>query len=125
MSLLVRDNRVIVPSLRDGAPSIGPLSSMAITTGGVKFTEVIDVGTFTEAIVFADVTLTSGTLDINVQISPDGKNFVDVSDNFTQITATDLSFKKVTANFGKYIRLKLTISDSPDMTVSVYLALKG
>jgi hypothetical protein len=98
---------------------------MAITTGGVKFTEVIDVGTFTEAIVFADVTLTSGTLDINVQISPDGKNFVDVSDNFTQITATDLSFKKVTANFGKYIRLKLTISDSPDMTVSVYLALKG
>ena len=50
MSLLVRDNRVIVPSLRTGAPTTGAITNMTITDSGVRFTEVIDVGTFTEAI---------------------------------------------------------------------------
>ena len=126
MSLLLRDNRVIVPSLRDGAPDIGALSDMVVTEGGIKFTNMIDVGTFTEIIAFANVTeFTSGTVDIGFQISPDGKNFLDVSDNFTQITAAGLSFKKITANFGKYIRLKITFADPTDLTVSVWLACKG
>jgi hypothetical protein len=124
--LYIRDNRVIVPALRDGAPDIGALSDMVITEGGVKFTNTIDVGTFTEIIAFAEVTeFTSGTVDIGFQISPDGKNFIDVADNFTQITAAGLSFKKITSNFGKYVRLKITFADPTDLTLSVWLSVKA
>ena len=127
MSLFVRDNRVIIPSLRDGAPTTGAISNMTFTTSGVKFTEVIDVGTFSEAILFANITtFTSGTLDAILQISPDGKNFTDMTgDNLTQITGAGLSFKKITAIFGKYIRFKLTGSAAINMVVNMYLSLKG
>lgn len=126
MSLLVRDNRIIVPALRDAAPTTGAITNMHITLGGVKFTEVIDVGTFTEIIGFVNcTTFTSGTLDVGFQVSPDGKNFIDASDNFAQVTAKGLQLKRLTANFGKYIRLKLTGSATPDVIVSIYLACKG
>lgn len=124
--LIYRDNRIIVPSLRDGAPTTGPITDMAITGAGVKFSEVMDVGTFNEILGFVNVTdFTSGTLDVVYQVSPDGKIFLNVGDAFAQATGAGIIIKKVTANFGKYIRLKLTMSDPVDMVVSIYLACKA
>jgi hypothetical protein len=127
MSLLVRDNRVIVPSLRTGAPTAGAISDMDITDSGVRFTEVIDVGWATELILFAQVTaLTAGTLDAIIQFSPDGKTFTDMTgDNITQLTAVGIGFKKVTANFGKYIRIKITLGAGSNMTANMWLVCKG
>ena len=127
MSLLVRDNRIIVPSLRTGAPTTGAITNMTITDSGVRFTEVIDVGWATELILFAQVsTLTAGTLDAIIQFSPDGKTFTDMSgDSITQITAAGIGFKKVTANFGKYIRIKLTLGAGSNMVASMWLSCKG
>ena len=127
MSLLVRDNRIIVPSLRTGATTTGAITNMTITDAGVRFTEVIDVGWATELILFAQVSaLTAGTLDAIIQFSPDGKTFTDMSgDSITQITAAGIGFKKVTANFGKYIRIKLTLGAGSNMVASMWLSCKG
>ncbi len=130
MALLVRDTRVIIPALRDGAPSIGAMDSMVVTGAGQYFTEAIDVGTFTEGILFLRTTAHSGsgpTNDIRIQYSPDGKNFIDSGDALTQVTTTDsLTLKKLTTNFGKYIRLGMVLGGTtPSYTISVYLALKG
>jgi hypothetical protein len=126
MSVYIRDNRVIVPALRDGAPTTGAITDMEITGAGVKFTDVIDVGTFTEILGFCNVTeFTSGTIDVVYQVSPDGKTFLNVGDAFAQITGAGIIIKKVTTNFGKYMRLKLTMSDPVDMVLSIYLACKS
>lgn len=127
MGLFIRDNRVIVPALRTGAPSTGAITNMIVTDSGVRFTEVIDVGTFTELILFAQAsTLTAGTLDAILQISPDGKTFMDVSgDSLTQITSAGIGYKKLTANFGKYIRFKITFGAGTNMVISMWLSCKG
>ena len=127
MSLLVRDNRIITPALRDGMPTIGPISGMTLSSNLSGFTEPIDVGTFTEGIIFALVSGKSGspTLDIDVQYSIDGKNFVDSGDSFTQITANGLSFKKLTANFGKFIRLRVKLASGGSYLATIGIALKG
>jgi hypothetical protein len=52
MSLLLRDNRIITPALRDGAPTTGALNGLLMNQAGGFFTESIDVGTFTEGIAF-------------------------------------------------------------------------
>jgi hypothetical protein len=128
MALLVRDTTIVTPVLRDGG---SVLSAFALSGALTRFTETLNVGTFVEAIVFIQTTAHGGTnptLDCDVQISPDGKNFVDVADSFTQITTTDgLFFKKVSANFGKYMRLKLKVAGTatPNYTLSVWIALKG
>lgn len=130
MSLLVRDNRVITPALRDGMPTTGAISGMVVSSVMSGFTEVIDVGTFTEGIVFL---LTSGkagtnpTLDVDLQYSHDGKNFVDSGDSFTQIAANGLFFKKFTANFGKYIRFRVKLGGTagPSYTTTMGVALKA
>ena len=121
------DNRVIVPSLRDGMPTTGPITNMTMTGGGVRFTEVIDVGTMKELILYCNVsTFTAGTLDAILQLSPDGKNFADVStDKLTQVTGAGYQYVKITSNFGKYIRFKLTGSGSINLVASIWLSCKG
>lgn len=91
----------------------GVLSSAAIGTSGTAFyTDVIDVGMFTELIAFLNVAShggTSPTLDITSQISPDGVTWTD-GDAFTQVTETDSqTIKRITANFGKYMRFKIDL----------------
>ena len=129
MGLIFIDNRVETIALRDGAPTTGAISNMHITGSGVKFSEVMDVGTFKELILFVNVTtFTSGTLDCILQLSPDGKTFSDVStDKITQVTslATGYQWVKITSNFGKYIRFKFTFGSSPDMYANAYLVCKG
>jgi hypothetical protein len=130
MSVLIRDNRVITPSLRDASPTIGPISQMTISGSASRFTESIDVGTFNEAIAFMQIISQSGTtptLDIDVQYSPDGKNFGDSGDSFTQMTTTlGVFFKKLSTNFGKYIRFRIKLAGTnPSYVVTMGLAVKG
>jgi len=89
-----------------------------------------DVGDYREAIAFARVTDKSGTnptLDIKFQGSPDGSNFADLGDSFTQITTTGTYLKKLSENFGKYVRAVATIggTDTPTFTFSLSLVVKG
>lgn len=130
MSLSVRDNRIYTPALRDKMPTSGPISAMVISSVMSGFTEAMDVGTFTEGIAFiltASKAGTSPTIDCNLQYSMDGKNFVDSGDAFTQITDNGLAFKKFSANFGKFIRFRITLGGSagPSYTVTMGVALKG
>jgi hypothetical protein len=104
---------------------------------GTGFTEAIDVGTFTEGMAFLlanSSTGTSPTLDCDVQYGFQDTNgqwhFVNSGDSFTQITANTgatPAVKKLTANFGKYIRFRLTIGGtaSPGYTVTMRVSLKG
>jgi len=52
MALLLRDSRVYTLALRDGAPTTGALNALAMTGDSGYFTEAVDVGTFTEGILF-------------------------------------------------------------------------
>src|SRR5258706_14184543 len=108
MGLLIRDTRIITPVLRNGAPTTGALNAMVMTGAGQYFTEGFEVGTFTEGIVFLITTAHSGTnptIDVRLQYSPDGKNFIDSGDAIAQVTTTDsMTLKKFTANFGKWVR---------------------
>lgn len=133
--LLVRDNRVITPALRDGAPTTGALDSLVMSNAAAYFTEAIDVGTFTEGIIMiftASHGGTNPTLDCDLQYGFKDVNnqyhWIDSGDSFTQITTTDgLFIKKMTANFGKHIRFRLKIGGTatPTYTVTMKVALKG
>jgi hypothetical protein len=127
MALLVRDNRVITFSLRDGAPTTGPLNAMPMTGDAGYFTESVDIGTFSEGILFLLVKdAVAGTLDVNIQYSADNKNFIDSGDSLAQVTnANGLTIKKLTANFGKYVRCRLKIATAGSYTVTLQLVLKG
>lgn len=131
------DNRIETPALRDGAPTIGPLNAMVMTGAAGYFTEPIDVGTFKEAIAFLYTTAHGGnapTLDIDIQYGfLDNNNqyhWLDSGDSFVQTTTTGdgvVIIKKLTANFGKFIRFRLKIGGTanPTYTVTLKLALKG
>ena len=132
MGLLIRDTRIITPSLRDAIPNIGPVDGLVIT--GTGFTEPIDVGTFTEGIAFLLTTASGGTsptLDCDLQYGWKDTNnqfhFIDSGDSFIQIVGNGGGFKKFTANFGKYIRFRLKVggTNSPTETVTMRVALKG
>lgn len=132
--LAVRDNILITPALRDGAPTSGPLDDLAMQNAGGYFTEPIDVGNFAEGIALIRTTGkggTSPTLDCDLQYgfkdSDEVWHWVDSGDVFTQITANGLNFKKFSANFGKYIRFRLVIGGTatPTYTVTMRVALKG
>ena len=129
MGLFVRDTRVITPALRDPMPTSGAISVMVLSSVMSGFTENIDVGTFTEGIIFlltASMTGSNPTLDCDLQYSFDGINFKDSGDSFTQITANGLYFKKMTANFGKYIRFRMKVGGTtPSITTTMGVALKG
>lgn len=91
----------------------------------------IDLGSFLEAILFLPVTAHSGTtptLDAKIQYSPDKVNWVDSGDAATQVTTTDATtFKKLSANFGKWVRVVFTIGGtaSPTYTVTPSIATKN
>lgn len=127
MAINLHANAVITPALRDGMPSSGPISGMTLSNNEGGFTEVIDFGGYTEAIAFI---LTSGksgspTLDCDVQYSPDGKNFVDSGDSFTQITANGLNFKKLSSNFGKFVRFRIKLVSGGSYVATMGVAVKG
>ena len=131
---MIRDNRQIIPSLRDGAPTIGPIDALVMQNAAGYFTEAIDVGTFTEGIAFIKTASkggTSPTLDCDLQYgildSNNQHQWIDSGDSFTQITDDGFNLKKFTANFGKYIRFRLKIGGTatPKYTVTMRVVLKG
>ena len=127
MALLVRDNRVYTLSLRDGAPTTGPLNALPMTGDAGYFTESVDVGTFTEGILFLVVAgAVAGTLDVNLQYSADQVHWIDSGDALAQVTsANGLTIKKLTAVFGKYVTCRLKIASGGSYTVTLQLSLKG
>lgn len=116
--------------MRDGASAGQPISAITLSGAGQVFTNPFDVGSWVELMAFTTVTANGGTtptLDIRVQYSPDGKNFIDSGDAFTQITTTNsVTVKKLTANFGKYMRLGLVLGGTaPTYTLSVVIIGKN
>lgn len=109
----VRDTALLNPTISDQ-----PITSLTASSN----TDPIDLGNFVEAIVFLNVTAHSGTtptLDCKIQYSPDGSNWVDSGDSFTQITTTNgVFFKKLSTIFGRYVRLVFTLSGTtPNYTL--------
>ncbi len=137
MGILIRDSIIITPSLHDGAPTTGPLNALVMSNAAGYFTDAIPVGTFTEGIAFIYTTAHSGTnptLDCDLQYgwldTANQMHWVDSGDSFTQITTAGdgvTSFKKFTANFGKFIRFRLKIGGTatPTYTVTMKVAMKG
>lgn len=138
MALLVRDNVIFTPRVSPDANSAiagQVIDSLAIPAGATQFfTEAIDVGTFSELIAFLDTLAQAGTtptLDVSVQYgykTSAGKfRWIDSGDSFTQVTTTlSLTIKKLSANFGKYIRFKLLLGGTnPAYTISLKLAEKA
>lgn len=133
--LLLRDNRAISFALRDavgGQSSVGAkIDALTITGAASYFTEAQDVGSFSEGILFAFTSSHGGTnptLDIKIQYSPDNIHWIDSGDAFTQITTTDgLFLKKLTANFGKYVRCVAVLggTSSPNYKLSLWLVAKA
>lgn len=99
-------------TLKGGAG--GPTTNITLNTAATFTTEMWHVGTFSELIAFLNSQAHSGTtptLDIKFQISPDKLNWVDVGDAITQVTTTDsVTFKRLTANFGKYMRAIIVLA---------------
>lgn len=134
LSLIVKENRIFNLALRDavgGATVNGQaLNAFTLTGAGTYFTETFDVGTFTEGILFLLTQAHGGTnptLDVKLQLSPDGINWIDAGDAFTQVTTTDsLTLKKLTANFGKYARCLIVVGGtvSPNYKLSLWAAMK-
>ena len=128
--LVFNDNIVITPTLRDGAPTTGALTARVMQNAGGYFTDPIDVGNYVEGIVFLITTGAGGTtptLDVNVQYSSDKINWVDSGDAVAQQNTNGLLIKKLTANFGKYIRFRLLVGGTatPTFTVTLHLVVKG
>ena len=105
-----------------------PISELV---GAATFnSDPLDVSTFVEAIAFINLTAQTGTtptLDCKIQYSPDQVNWIDSGDAFTQMTtSTGLFMKKLSANFGKYIRFVFTLGGTtPDYTFTPTVALKA
>src|SRR4051812_37917406 len=106
---LPRDCSVLKLAMQEAGT---PLTAITLNSVRAYFTEAIDVGQYQELISFLNVTANSGspTLDVKFQLSPDGINWIDAGDAFTQVTTTNsLTLKKLTANFGKYLRARLDV----------------
>ncbi len=90
----------------------------------------VDVGRFVELLAVLNVTAHAGTtptLDVKFQVSADKITWTDLGDAFTQVTTVDSqTIKKITANFGKYIRAVLTIGGTggPSYTCTLKLVAK-
>jgi len=116
----VRDN--VILNITSGGNPITTVSTANVTS------DPIDVREFIEAIAFINMTAQTGTaptLDCKIQYSPNYDpaipskpgNWVDSGDTFTQMnTATGVFFEKLSANFGRFIRLVFT----PGGTLPVY-----
>jgi len=111
----------------------GPLKEIKINgdaNGDTVYSDPIDMGNYSEAIAFLNVTAhagTSPTLDVSFEFSPDGITWMASGDAFAQVTETDaMILKRLTANFGQFVRVKLvTAGTSPSYTLSLYLIAKG
>ena len=120
-----KDSVIIVPAQQDGGTA---WKAATLAVARSYFSEVIDVGSFSEMTAFLIVTANSGnpTLDVKLQWSPDKVHWIDQGDAFTQVTTTNsMTIKKITSNFGKYVRFQLSIGGTtPSYTFSLYLAAK-
>lgn len=106
----------------------GLLAEANIETAGVYTTEAIDVSSYSELIAFLtahDIIGATGTLDVKFQISPDAVNWVDAGDAFVQVTTGETTtIKKLTANFGKFLRAVVTTAGT-DPVFNISLQLVG
>lgn len=132
--VFLRSNAQLTPRVASGTEAGSLIDALVMTGAAGRFTEAIEVGTFTEGIAFiktASKTGTSPTVDCDLQIGfKDSNNAIqwkDSGDSFTQITDNGVGFKRFTANFGLYIRFRLTIGGTatPGYTVTMRVQLKG
>lgn len=91
----------------------GRLDQITLSGATTYYSEAIDAGQYDEIICFLNTLTQAGTtptLDISFEFSPDGITWMATGDAFTQVTtSTGLTFKRLTANFGKYLRAKLVL----------------
>lgn len=97
----------------------GVIKDYFLDSAGSVNTDAINVQAYNEAIAFIKVYSHAGTtptLDCKIQYSHNYDpilktgDWIDSGDAFTQITTTNgVSLKKLTSNFGKYIRFVLTL----------------
>lgn len=132
--VFLRSNAQITPRIASGVEAGSLVDGLAMSGAAGRFTEKIEVGTFTEGIAFirgASKSGTSPTIDCDLQIGfLDAQNqmqWVNSGDSFTQLTDNGVAFKRFTANFGQYIRFRLTIggTNTPVYTVTMKVVLKG
>lgn len=127
------DNRIIIPTLKDGAPTIGNLTALVMTGQGSYDTEVMDLGAYSEILGFLKTTASGGTnptLDIKLQYSSDGVTFIDSGEKFDQLTTGSdgrTFFKKFSGGFGKFVRFRILLGGtaSPTYTVTLKLSVKS
>lgn len=111
----------------------GDLDAISINgdaNGDTVYSDPIEMSFYDEAIAFLNVTAHAGTnptLDVSFEFSPDGKTWMASGDAFAQVTTSDaMIMKRLTANFGKWVRAKLvTAGTSPAYTLSLYVIAKG
>lgn len=111
----------------------GDLKGVAIngdSNGATVYSDPIDLSYYNEVIAFLNITAHAGTnptLDVSFEISPDGLTWMASGDAFAQVTTSDaMILKRLTANFGRYVRAKLvTAGTSPAYTLALYLVAKG
>lgn len=111
----------------------GPLNGVTINgdaNGDTVYSDPIDMSYYDEAIAFLNVTDHDGTtptLDVSFEVSPDGVTWMASGDAFAQVETTDaMILKRLTANFGKWVRAKLvTAGTNPAYTLALYIMAKG
>lgn len=107
-----------------GGGTGGLVENMTIDAAKTLYTDVIDLSEYTEAIAFLRVRShvgATGTLDVKFQLSPDGVNWVDSGDAFTQVTTADtVTFKRFTDVFGQYVRAVIvTAGTAPEYVIDL------
>lgn len=106
----------------------GPIKQLTLDDEGTFYTYPIDVSKYEELIAFLTVheaVSDAGTLDVKFQLSADGENWVD-GDSMTQVTtAESTTLKRVTENFGEWLRAVITTGGTnPDYTITLALGAK-
>lgn len=108
----------------------GSLENATLDDDIAYTTDPVDVSHYNEAIAYLLIRShvgATGTLDIKFQLSHDLKNWIDAGDAFVQVTTADsLTIKKLTANFGKYLRAIVTLGGTaPEYVIDLKVAAKG
>lgn len=87
----------------------------------------LKVGSFIEALLMVSVTAENGTatLNITVQVSPDGGTTVITHTTLVEITDVGTVVSKLT-HLGEWIRVSAVVAgtDTPKFTFSIHLAVK-
>ena len=124
---IARDVRPLIPTLVGGSE----IKDLTTAGAGTNYSAPFHVGTFVECIAFVVEQSHSGTnptLDVSFEYSPDGRNWMDSGDALAQITTADITTaKKLTANFGDWLRVKFIVggTDLPTFKWSLTMACKG